>query len=97
MRLLACVSMLLASLMIGCGGSDSGTPLAVSGATPEQEADRVLAIARDMEKQGENKKAFAAYHQIIRNFPGTPSGKAAIDRVRKAQREAMRKPRSKSK
>ncbi len=91
MRSIALVSIFLASFIIGCGGSGSGTPLAVSAATPEQEADRVLAIAQDLEKQGEHKKAFAAYHQIIRNFPGTPSGKKAIERVKKAQLEAMGK------
>ncbi|MGP0064463.1 MAG: hypothetical protein ACLQGP_12810 [Isosphaeraceae bacterium] len=94
MRLAAIICLLLASLMVGCAGSDAGSQAVASSSTPEQDAERVLAIAEDLEKQGDHKKAFAAYHQIIRNFPGTPSGKKAIERVKRAQRDAMRKPRT---
>jgi hypothetical protein len=93
MRAIAAVCIVLSALVAGCGGASSPAPTA-SAATPEQDADRVLAIAQDLEKQGDTKKAFAAYHQMIRNFPGTPSGRKAIERVKKAQRESMRKPRT---
>jgi hypothetical protein len=73
----------------GCGSSHAPP---VSAATPEVEADRVLAIAQDMERQGNTKQAFAAYHQIIRNFPDTSSGKKAISRVKKAQSATRLKP-----
>ena len=91
MRPTAILCFFLSSLIAGCEGSGTQSP-PVSAARPEQEADRVLAIAQNLETQGDTKKAFAAYHQIIRNFPGTPSGKKAIERVKKAQREAMQKP-----
>jgi hypothetical protein len=93
MRSIAILCLFLSSFMTGCAGPDSPS-VPVSAATPEQEAHRVLAIAQDLEKQGETKKAFAAYHQIIRNFPATPSGKKAIERVKKEQEEAVRKPRT---
>ncbi len=69
-------------LAYGCG--TSRTP-SVAVVNPEHEADRVIAIAADLEKQGKTKQAFAAYHQVITNFPGTPSGKLAVARVKKAQ------------
>jgi hypothetical protein len=75
----------------GCGSSQSPP---VSAAASEQEADRVLAIAQTLERQGDTKEAFAAYHQIIRNYPGTPSGKIAIERVKKAQSAAGPKPKN---
>ena len=94
MRPIAIVCFFLSSLMTGCQESNSGSQASPSSAaTPEQEADRVLAIAQDLETHGDTKEAFAAYHQIIRHFPGI-SGRKAIERIRKAQRESMRKPRT---
>jgi TolA-binding protein len=58
---------------------------------PEEEADRVLAIAADLEKQGKTRQAFAAYHQVITNFPGTPSSKLAAARVKNAQSQSPTK------
>ncbi len=90
MRPIAIVCLVLPLLITGCTGSQAPP---VSAATSEQDADRVLAIAQDLEKQGDTKRAFAAYHQIIRIFPDTPSGRKAVVLIRKAQGEAMRKPR----
>ncbi len=92
MRAIAIVGLFLFSVMTGCAGSGSQAP-PVSAATPEQEADRILAIAQDLEKQGNTKKAFAAYHQIIRNFPDTRSARKAVERIGQARRDATRKPR----
>ncbi len=94
MRPIAMGCLFLSSVMTGCAGSNAGSqPPTASAVTPEQEADHVLAIAQDLEQQGDTRKAFAAYHQIIRHFPDTPSGRKAVERIRKAQGEAMRKPR----
>jgi hypothetical protein len=94
MRPIAIACLFLSSLVTSCAGSNAGSQAPpVSAVTPGQEADRVLAIAQDLEKQGDTKKAFAAYHQIIRNFPDTPSGRKAVERIRQAQRDATRKPR----
>jgi outer membrane protein assembly factor BamD (BamD/ComL family) len=76
--------------LIGCARSDIDAP-AIAGATPEQEAERIFAIAQDMENEGKTQRAFAAYHQVIRNFPTTPAGKKAIERVNKAQKASGRK------
>jgi hypothetical protein len=76
-----CLSTMLL-LAYGCGPSH--TP-SVAMVNPAQEADRVLAIAADLEKQGKTKQAFAAYRQVVTNFPGTPSGKLALAIVKKAQ------------
>jgi TolA-binding protein len=98
MRQIAVVALTISWLSAGCGGWGSGSqaPAVVVG-SPEQDAARVFALALSLEKEGETKKAFAAYHQIVRNFPETPAGKKAAERIRKAQGEAMRKPRSKKK
>jgi TolA-binding protein len=93
MRLIAILCLFLVSLMTGCEGAGSQAP-PVSAAKSKLEADRVLAIAHELEEKGETKKAFAAYHQIVRNFPETPSGRKALERITKAQREASRKPRT---
>ena len=82
-----CLSTMLL-LAYGCGPSQ--TP-SIAMVNPEQEADRVLAIAADLEKQGKTKQAFAAYHQVITNFPGTPSGKLALAKVKKAQSQSPTK------
>ena len=77
-------------LLLDCGCGPSQTR-SVAMVNPEQEADRVLAIAADLEKQGKTKQAFAAYHQVITNFPGTPSGQLAVARVKKAQSQSPTK------
>ena len=43
------------------------------------------ALAQSLEKEGDTKKAFSAYHQIIRNFPATPSGTKAAARIKKCK------------
>ena len=95
MRQVALAGLLILLTIDGCGWSDSGPLPATSGATPEEEAARVFAIAQDLEDQGEHKKAFAAYHQLFRNFPSTDAGKKAIARVKKAQSDSLRKTKSK--
>jgi hypothetical protein len=75
----------LSLLLTGSAGCGSSHAPPVPATTPEQEADRILAIAQDMERRGDTKQAFAAYHQIIRLFPGTSSGKTAIERIKRAQ------------
>ena len=90
MRIIAVFCLCVCSFVIGCARSDSEMA-AVASATPEQEAERILAIAQDLEKEGKTQRAFAAYHQIIRNFPTTPSGKDAIERVKKAQKASVGK------
>jgi outer membrane protein assembly factor BamD (BamD/ComL family) len=74
-------------LLLACGCGPSRAPAAAI-VNPEEEADRVLAIAADLEKQGKTRQAFAAYHQVITNFPGTPAAKVAAARVRKAQSQS---------
>ena len=92
MRPISSAWFVLSLLLTGSEGCGSSQAPPFSAVNPEEEADRVLAIAQDMERQGNTKQAFAAYHQIILNFPDTTSGRKAISRVKKAQRATMLKP-----
>jgi hypothetical protein len=58
MRRIAVVCLSLSSPLTGCRRPQVPP---VPTETPAQEADRVLAIAQDLEKQGETRRAFAAY------------------------------------
>ena len=62
------------------------------GESPSETALRALAPAQGLEKEGRTREAFAAYHQIVRQFADTPAGKNAAARIVKAQRDATRKP-----
>jgi hypothetical protein len=59
---------------------------------PEQAAARVFAVAERLEKEKKNGRAFAAYHQLARQFPETPEGKKSVERIRRAQIAARRMP-----
>ncbi len=96
LRIIVMLPLAMPWLCAGCGGSGSQVQPTVVG-SPEQEAARVFALAQSLEKEGDTKKAFSAYHQIIRNFPATSSGTKAAARIKKAQADAMRKPQGKRK
>ena len=81
--------MLLSILALGCGAPQTaGEPLPES---PAEAAPRVLAAAEELEREHKSRQAFAAYHQILQRYPGTPESKTAADRIRRArQQSAMR-------
>ncbi len=79
MRLLVAASLCLGLSASGCGRAEPA--LQVAGETPEEAAARVFAKAQSLEKEQKTKEAFAAYHQIVRQFPATPHGKQAAARI----------------
>lgn len=91
MRIPAILALSVSMSLTACGRSGTATPR--EPGPPEQEASRILGLARDLEKGGETKKAFAAYHLIVRRFPETPAGKEAAAHIREAQRKTVQRPR----
>ena len=94
MRLRAVVLPYLGALALGCGPAEPVSP--IPGEPPAQAAARVFAVAERLAKEHKTKQAFAAYHQLARQFPDTPEGRQAADRIRRAQGQATKKGRSPS-
>lgn len=74
----------------GCGGASTQTS-ATAMESPEQASERILARARALEQEHKTREAFAAYHQLTRNYAATPAGKQALARVAQAQKDALRR------
>jgi hypothetical protein len=87
MRITAILALSVSMLVMACSRPGTATPRGAG--PPEQEASRILGLARDLEKGGQMKKAFAAYHLIVRKFPETPAGKEAAEHIREAQRKPV--------
>ncbi|MDR3638979.1 MAG: hypothetical protein P4L84_34560 [Isosphaeraceae bacterium] len=92
MRLRAVGLPYLAALALGCGAAEPA--IQHPGESPAQAAARVFTVAEGLEKEHKTKQAFAAYRQLARQFPDTPEGKQAADRIRRAQGQAAKKSRT---
>jgi hypothetical protein len=77
---------LMLTMAIGCGSSEGPAQQ-----PPEAEAARVFKLAQDLEQEGQTRKAFAGYHQIVRLYPDTAEGRSAARRIGQAQQESLRK------
>ncbi len=75
-------------LVAGCGGATSQP---ASAETPEQQAERVFLLAQDFLAKGQTQKAYAAFHQLIKNFPTSPYAIKANAQLTKAREDAGRK------
>jgi hypothetical protein len=71
---------------LGCGGSGPASP--GPAAPPAEAAARAFGVAQGLEREHKTKQAFAAYHQVARQFPETAEGKKAAARIRQAQKAA---------
>jgi TolA-binding protein len=79
---------MLSGVSSGCGQAGPPSPKA-DGASPAS----VLAVAQDLEKGQKIKNAIAAYHQIVRYYPGTPEAARAAERIHQLQSAALRRTR----
>jgi hypothetical protein len=77
---------ILSGVSSGCGKAGQAS-LETPGASPA----RVLGLARDLEKGRKIKDAIAAYHQIVRHYPGTPEAAKAAGQIKQIQSAALRK------
>jgi hypothetical protein len=80
------IGLMLSGMSSGCGKS--------SQKTAEASPATVLGLAQDLEKDHKIKNAIAAYHQIMRYYPGTPEAASAAERIKQLQSAALRKPRT---
>ncbi len=78
----------MATLILATALSTGCAPTGSPAAAP---AARVLILAQDLENTHQTKNAIAAYHQIIRYYPGTPEASRAADRIRQMQTAALKK------
>jgi hypothetical protein len=88
------ISIALSALVHGCARSSSA-PMPFE--SPEQRAARVFALAQELEADGQTRKAYAAYHQIIKHFPTSPSAIRANARLTTTQATALRRSRNSKK
>lgn len=74
------------ALALGCG-EPGPTPVEapLSAEKQEAEASRVFGLAQQLEKDRKPQDAIASYRHITRNFPNTPHGKKATERLKKIQ------------
>lgn len=78
----------LALIVSGCGNAPTQAPATESSG---QVSERILARAESFEREHKTKEAFAAYHQLARNYAETAAGKKAVARIAQAQKEAIRR------
>jgi outer membrane protein assembly factor BamD (BamD/ComL family) len=82
----------VALLIAGCNRSSSQSP--ASSESPQEQAARVFSLAQKLEAEGDTKKAYSAYHQLIRNFPTSPYATQANAQIKRAQANSLRNARN---
>jgi Flp pilus assembly protein TadD len=85
---LGLIAVNVAAVAVGCSGP---AETSTRSETPEQQAARVFALAEELESQGQTKKAYAAYHLLIKKFPTSPEAARANAHIKKVQAAAGRK------
>ena len=75
----------LIALAAGCGRPTAAVE------SPGEVAPRVFAVAERLEREGKTRQAFAAYRQVVQQFPNSPEARQATDRLLRSQRTAIRK------
>jgi hypothetical protein len=83
MRLIVFLSLACTLAGFGCGTPVPGPALPVLTVEEQEvEAARVFEVAQKLETERRPQGAVAAYRHILRDFPKTPHGKKASDRIK---------------